>query len=147
MPALCRLHWWVHRVHSLERERSLPRSRYWYSAERHPAAAPWLEQREAWRGRAERVARIPLAPWPAGWLADALCVHSYEGAWNAVDPTGTYRGGMQFDEGTWLANGGAAYAPRADLASPRDQLLVALATWRARGWEPWPNTAAECGLL
>jgi len=54
---------------------------------------------------------------------------------------------MQFDEGTWLANGGAAYAPRADLASPRDQLLVALATWRARGWRPWPVSAADCGLL
>jgi len=51
---------------------------------------------------------------------------------------------MQFDLSTWEANGGEG---RPDLATPRAQLLVALATWRHRGWEPWPNTAAMCGLL
>jgi len=133
-------------VWRLEAARSIPRTRYWYSAERHPELAPWRGRRIAWRARAHRVSLIPVAPWPPGWLAGALCVHHYEGAWD--DDTGNgYFGGMQFDEGTWLANGGAAYAPRADLASPRDQLLVALATWRARGWEPWPDTAAICGLL
>jgi hypothetical protein len=53
---------------------------------------------------------------------------------------------MQFDTATWLGNGGGRYAIEANLASPLDQLLVAYRTWQARGWAPWPATAADCGL-
>jgi len=146
-PALCRLHWLVRHTWSLERQRSIPRTHYWFTAERNPGQAPWLARRVAWRLRARRVSLIPVAPWPQAWLQAALCVHRYEGAWNAVDPTGTYFGGMQFDIGTWLSNGGGRYAPRADLAAPHDQLVVAYHTWQARGWSPWPVTATRCGLL
>jgi hypothetical protein len=141
-PAICKLHYWVDHTWRSEARRGLPRTRYWYSAERHPNQAPWLARRIAWRGRARRVARIPVAPWPPGWLSDALCVHHYEGAWNADTGNG-YFGGMQFDLGTWQANGGHG---RPDLASPQTQLAVAYTTWRARGWEPWPVSSAECGL-
>lgn len=102
-----------------------------------------MATRHAWRARAHRVALIPVPPWPAWWLPDALCVHRYEGAWDADTGNG-YFGGMQFDLETWEANGGHG---RPDLASPRQQLVVAYTTWRRRGWEPWPNTAAECGLV
>jgi hypothetical protein len=78
-------------------------------------------------------------------MADALCVHSHEGAWDSNTGNGYY-GGMQFDAGTWLANGGGRYAPTANLATPAEQLAVAYTTWQARGWSPWPNTAAMCGL-
>lgn len=145
-PALCRLHWWVHHTWHLQRARHIPRTRYWFQAERHPEQAPYLARRIAWRERAHRVSLIPIPPWPPGWLADALCVHHHEGAWNADTGNGYY-GGMQFDIGTWDGNGGRRYAARADLARPRQQLLVALTTWRRRGWQPWPNTAMQCGLL
>jgi hypothetical protein len=73
-------------------------------------------------------------------------VHQHEGAWNADTGNGYY-GGLQFDLGTWISNGGGRYAPRADLASPHNQLVVGYQTWQRRGWHPWPNTAAMCGLL
>lgn len=86
------------------------------------------------------------SPWSASWYDAALCVHHYEGAWDANTGNG-FTGGMQFLDSTWLSNGGGRYAPRAYLASPHDQLLVAYHLWRAAGWNPWPNTAAMCGLL
>lgn len=73
-------------------------------------------------------------------------MHHYEGAWNANTGNG-YTGGMQFDTGTWLGNGGGVYAPEAYLATPHDQLVVAYHTWQARGWQPWPTTARMCGLI
>jgi hypothetical protein len=149
VPALCKLHWFVRRTWSLQDARGLRRSRYWWSAERNPQDAPWLEQREAWRFRAQRITAIPLHPWTAAWFADAMCVHHFEGAWNAVDPSGTYFGGMQEDVPFQQAYGPAFYARygMADRWPPRDQLVAAWRAWRRRGWEPWPNTAAMCGLL
>jgi len=146
-PGLCRVHWWVDRTWRLEEQRNRARSTYGWWSERHPGAAPYVWVRHLWRHRARVVARIPIRPWSPAWLADALCVHSGEGAWNAIDPTGTYFGGMQFDISTWLSNGGGQYASRADYATPTEQLLVSYATWEQRGWSPWPNTAAACGLL
>ena len=125
-------------------------TRYWYWAERHPQAAPWLRRREAWRLRAWRIRAIPLAPWPRGWLSAALCVHQHEGAWNAISATiPTYYGGLQMDA-SFMATYGAAYLARygtADHWPPRDQLIAAYRAWLVRGWTPWPNTAAVCGLL
>jgi hypothetical protein len=77
-------------------------------------------------------------------------VHEHEGAWNdnPYNTASSYWGGMQFDLSTWVANGGARFnASRPDLVSPHDQLVVAYETWRWRGWQPWPTTAATCGLL
>jgi uncharacterized protein YabE (DUF348 family) len=48
-----------------------------------------------------------------------------------------YYGGLQFDIGTWLANGGGQYAPRADLATKAQQIAVAETTAASRGTSPW----------
>ena len=48
-----------------------------------------------------------------------------------------YYGGLQFDIGTWLSNGGGQYAPRADLATREQQIAVAETTYAARGMSPW----------
>ena len=48
-----------------------------------------------------------------------------------------YYGGLQFDIGTWLANGGGQYAPRADLATREQQIAVAETTYASRGMSPW----------
>jgi hypothetical protein len=147
VPALCKLHWWVRRVWSSQTARGLTRTHYWWTAERNPQAAPWLARRVAWRARAERVAAIPIRPWPAWWLPQALCIHEHEGAW--PDETGNgYLGGFQFLPSTWAAHGGLRFGPNPALLPPRDQLTVAYWTWRDDGdsWREW-GTAAMCGLV
>jgi resuscitation-promoting factor RpfB len=48
-----------------------------------------------------------------------------------------YYGGLQFDSGSWLANGGADFAPRADLASRAEQITVANRYYAKAGLGPW----------
>ena len=48
------------------------------------------------------------------WDAIAKCESGNN--WSINTGNGYY-GGLQFDIGTWLSNGGGAYAPRADLAT------------------------------
>jgi hypothetical protein len=80
------------------------------------------------------------------WLIGAFeCIHSHEGAWNANTGNGYY-GGVQFGYAEWQHYGGQ-YAPRADLASPAEQISAAIAYYHDAGFEPWPNTARMCGLL
>ena len=69
------------------------------------------------------------------WDAVAQCESG--GNWQANTGNGFY-GGLQFDSGTWLANGGGAYASRADLASREQQIAVANRLYAARGSSPWP---------
>lgn len=57
------------------------------------------------------------------------------GDYQAVDPSGTYRGAYQFDFGTWASVGGSG-DPAA--ASPDEQDYRAALLWRARGSQPWP---------
>ena len=46
------------------------------------------------------------------------------GNWHINTGNGYY-GGLQFAQSTWLANGGADFASRADLASREQQITVA----------------------
>lgn len=92
--------------------------------------------------------RQHATPWPASWYIAALCVHSHEGAWNSNTGNGYY-GGMQMDMSFQAAYGPeylAAYGT-ADHWPVADQLHAAYRAWQSRGWTPWPNTAAMCGLL
>ncbi|WP_431676035.1 transglycosylase family protein [Kitasatospora sp. KL5] len=56
-----------------------------------------------------------------------------------------YYGGLQFNQSTWRANGGTAYAPRADLASREQQIAVAEHLAARRGLAPWPACGARAG--
>ena len=69
------------------------------------------------------------------WDAVAACESG--GNWHINTGNGFY-GGLQFDYGTWLSNGGGAYAPRADLATREQQIAVASRLYAARGSSPWP---------
>jgi resuscitation-promoting factor RpfB len=69
------------------------------------------------------------------WDGVAQCESG--GNWQINTGNGYY-GGLQFDLGTWLANGGGAYAPRPDLASREQQIAVANRLYAARGSSPWP---------
>lgn len=85
-------------------------------------------------------ASTPAASAPAStsglnWDAVAQCESG--GNW-AINTGNGFYGGLQFDSGTWLSNGGGAYAPRADLASRGAQIAVANRIYAARGSAPWP---------
>lgn len=64
------------------------------------------------------------------------------GDW-ATNTGNGYYGGLQFNQATWRANGGLAYAPRADLADKNQQITIADHLAVRRGLEPWP----VCGPL
>jgi uncharacterized protein YabE (DUF348 family) len=69
------------------------------------------------------------------WDAVANCESG--GNWHINTGNGFY-GGLQFDYGTWLSNGGGAYAQRADLATKSEQIAIATKVYNARGSSPWP---------
>jgi resuscitation-promoting factor RpfB len=72
---------------------------------------------------------------PLDWDAVARCESTNN--WQINTGNGFY-GGLQFDLGTWLANGGGQYAPRPDLATREQQIAIATRVYDARGTEPWP---------
>jgi len=75
----------------------------------------------------------------AMWDRIAQCESG--GNWSINTGNGYY-GGLQFDSGTWLANGGGKYAPRADLASREQQIAVANVVYASRGLSPWGCASA-----
>ena len=58
------------------------------------------------------------------------------GRWHINTGNGYY-GGLQFAQSTWLANGGADFAARADLASREQQITVANRLYAKVGTSPW----------
>jgi uncharacterized protein YabE (DUF348 family) len=77
----------------------------------------------------------PPASSGLNWDAVAACESG--GNW-AINTGNGFYGGLQFDAGTWLSNGGGAYAARADLASRAQQIAIATKLYDARGSSPWP---------
>jgi sulfur carrier protein ThiS len=74
------------------------------------------------------------------WDGVAACESG--GNWHINTGNGFY-GGVQFDYGTWLAYGGGQFAPRADLATKAEQIIVATRLYDARGSQPWPVCGAN----
>ncbi len=60
------------------------------------------------------------------------------GNWRINTGNGYY-GGLQFSYSTWLAFGGGAYAPRADLATKAQQIVIAERTLIGQGVGAWPT--------
>jgi uncharacterized protein YabE (DUF348 family) len=79
----------------------------------------------------------PPPPSTNGLNWDGVAQCESGGNWQINTGNGYY-GGLQFDLGTWLSNGGSAYAPRPDLASREQQIAVANRLYAARGSAPWP---------
>lgn len=92
-----------------------------------PVAAPTMQRTV--------VATAPTVRMSINWDAVAQCESG--GNWHINTGNGFY-GGLQFDYGTWLSNGGGAYASRADLASREQQIDIANRLFAARGRAPWP---------
>ncbi|MGL5864835.1 MAG: transglycosylase family protein [Dermatophilaceae bacterium] len=68
------------------------------------------------------------------WERIAECESS--GNWSINTGNGYY-GGLQFATPSWLANGGADFAPRADLATRAEQITVANRYYDKAGLSPW----------
>lgn len=78
-----------------------------------------------------------------------LCIHRYEGAWNAYNPAGYY-GGLQMDWSFmrhWGNDMLAKHGGRdARYWTPLEQLIVGERAVQHIGYSPWPNTRLMCGL-
>ena len=85
------------------------------------------------------------APASAGehdWSGVARCESG--GNWSTNTGNGYY-GGLQFSASTWSAYGGGTYAPRADLASPAEQIAVAERVLAGQGIGAWPTCGRYLG--
>jgi hypothetical protein len=94
------------------------------------------------------VTRMTLAG-PPQLTRAFLCIHHYEGAWNAATGNGYY-GGLQMDP-TFMRRYGSDFMRRYGTANHWPawaQVEASVRAYRAgRGFWPWPQTAAACGLL
>ena len=72
----------------------------------------------------------------SGWDDVAACESG--GDWSINTGNGYY-GGLQFSASTWTGFGGAAYAPRADLATREQQIAVAERVLATQGKGAWPT--------
>ncbi|BBX23699.1 resuscitation-promoting factor RpfB [Mycolicibacter terrae] len=78
---------------------------------------------------------VPPSVHGAAWDRIANC--ESHGNW-AINTGNGFYGGVQFDYGTWIANGGLKYAPRADMATREEQIAIAEVTQARQGWGAWP---------
>ena len=74
----------------------------------------------------------------SGTSWDAIAACESGGNW-AINTGNGYYGGLQFTQATWAGAGGLAYAPRADLATPAQQIAVA----STLGLGNWPVCGAR----
>lgn len=77
------------------------------------------------------------------WDAIAECESG--GNWSTNTGNGFY-GGLQFWQPTWVDFGGTSFAPRADLASREQQIVVAERVLAVQGWGAWPACSRRLGL-
>ncbi len=76
------------------------------------------------------------------WSGVAQCESG--GNW-AINTGNGYYGGLQFSSSTWLGHGGGEFAPRADLASPAQQIAVAERVLTTQGPGAWPTCGKRLG--
>ncbi len=82
---------------------------------------------------------LAARPW------DLVATCESNGRWNTDTGNGFF-GGLQFEEGTWRAFGGEAFAPSAHLATRDQQITIAQRVLAGQGWLAWPACSAKLGL-
>ncbi|MBV9823703.1 MAG: transglycosylase family protein, partial [Actinobacteria bacterium] len=118
-------------------------SKRYVGCHRAPAPAAGHQLRRAGALAVGAAAAVTVTA--AGGTAHAATAHNWDGVarcesggnWSINTGNGYY-GGLQFSRSTWLAYGGGAYAPRADLASKSAQITIAERTLRGQGVGAWP---------
>jgi uncharacterized protein YabE (DUF348 family) len=98
-------------------------------------------------GDSQVVSKVPTTPakphvvaygTKADWHWDALAQCESGGRWDTVDPNPNgYDGGLGIYVKTWLAFGGAEFAPRAGYATREQQITVGQRIYDKMGWDPW----------
>ena len=81
--------------------------------------------------------------YPTVWDELAQCESG--GNWHINTGNGYY-GGLQFWNPTWRGFGGLDLAPRADLASREQQIVIAERVLARQGWQAWPACSRRLGL-
>jgi LysM repeat protein len=94
----------------------------------------------SYRATAPRTTTVSLPADANVWDRLAQCESG--GNWGINTGNG-YSGGLQFNPGTWRANGGTGQAWQ---ASREEQIRVAENIRAARGFNPWPACSAKLGL-
>lgn len=112
------------------------------------AALGWTK-RELSEAITEKHVRDWTVPvWP--WLNLAHCEQGTGAvaveniAWNAYSTS--YEGAYGFLHSTWRENRLPWMALTANLATPREQTIVAMRLQRRYGWSPWPSCHIKLGL-
>ena len=82
----------------------------------------------------------PAAAAEHDWTGVAQCESG--GNWQINTGNGYY-GGLQFSASTWSGHGGNEFAPRADLASPAQQIAVAERVLANQGIGAWPTCGKQ----
>jgi hypothetical protein len=115
-----------HRTVTLHASRSMRR--------RHLPAVPHRVDRRRQVATPPTIA--PIVP-PAlhDWSGVAQCESG--GDWH-INTGNSFYGGLQFTLSTWLVFGGGHYAPRADLATPAQQITIAERVLASQGPGAWP---------
>jgi membrane protein involved in colicin uptake len=109
-------------------------------------AAERAAKRAAAEAAARAAARAALQPKiENGEIWDMLAQCESSGNWAANTGNGYY-GGLQFHPNTWLSYGGDTYAPRADLATRKQQIAIAIKVQKSQGWAAWPACSSRIGL-
>jgi uncharacterized protein YabE (DUF348 family) len=88
---------------------------------------------------------VGLKPRPAiadGSVWDALANCEAGGNW-AINTGNGYYGGLQFNLGTWRANGGTGMPNE---ASREEQIAVGQRVQASQGWGAWPGCTSKLGL-
>ncbi|WP_151480762.1 transglycosylase family protein [Streptomyces albicerus] len=85
-------------------------------------------------GVATRAEALPSVQSGPDWDAIAACESS--GNWKANTGNGHY-GGLQFTQSSWAAAGGLKFAPRADLATRKEQIAVGKRLAALQGMSAW----------
>ena len=86
------------------------------------------------------VLAAPAAAAEHDWSGVAQCESG--GNWSINTGNGYY-GGLQFSSPTWLGHRGGEFAPRADLASPAQQIAVAERVLLTQGAGAWPTCGKQ----
>jgi resuscitation-promoting factor RpfB len=117
----------------------------YYGTKHHvaPAPAPTPAPTSASASAAPAPTASNYASGSTVWDAIAQCESG--GNW-AINTGNGYYGGLQFNSSTWLAYGGGAYAPTANLASREEQIAVAERVQAAQGWGAWPVCSVQAGV-
>lgn len=156
-PVVCAIHFHLHRANVLRKRMGERRLPYRWIADRRTTSDArreriltyWLHVHARTRRRYVAWRRSIRSAMSWYHSSGAECVHGKEGGWHETSLSGApyHYGGFQYDVPTWLRAGGGKYAPRADLATPLEQIIITKRKVEADGWGAWPNTAAACGLL